>query len=201
MRNVAYADPTSVCRRGQLGVWLRDEAVSHASHSPGMSVRTTHCSFESRQTFAARPDSDQGRVSTSLVMTRSRTSIVPLERITRRILVLRGQRVILDRELATIYGVSTKRLNEQVKRNIECRARVRQAAIGPRVAQGACSKARGARTLASGSKRKGAAAIQGGLPKPLLVVRDGQLRRGIQPLQRLIPPACSSELDRLGERH
>src|SRR6185312_16015383 len=47
------------------------------------------------------------------------TGLVPLERITRAILVLRGQRVILDRELATIYGVSTKRLNEQVKRNAE----------------------------------------------------------------------------------
>jgi ORF6N domain len=47
------------------------------------------------------------------------TTLVQLERITRSILVLRGQRVILDRELAAIYGVTTKRLNEQVKRNAE----------------------------------------------------------------------------------
>jgi len=33
------------------------------------------------------------------------------------ILPLRGQRVILDHDLARLYGVSTKRLNEQVKRN------------------------------------------------------------------------------------
>ena len=33
------------------------------------------------------------------------------------ILMLRGQRVILDSDLAEIYGVATKRLNEQVKRN------------------------------------------------------------------------------------
>jgi hypothetical protein len=39
--------------------------------------------------------------------------------ITRAILIVRGQRVILDRELAAIYGVTTKRLNEQVKRNAE----------------------------------------------------------------------------------
>ena len=39
--------------------------------------------------------------------------------ITRAILVLRGQRVILDRELAAIYGVTTKRFNEQVKRNAD----------------------------------------------------------------------------------
>ncbi len=44
---------------------------------------------------------------------------VPTEDIARAILVLRGQRVILDRELAAIYGVSTGRLNEAVKRNAE----------------------------------------------------------------------------------
>jgi ORF6N domain len=37
----------------------------------------------------------------------------------RLIITLRGQRVILDADLAAIYGVSTKRLNEQVKRNEE----------------------------------------------------------------------------------
>jgi KaiC/GvpD/RAD55 family RecA-like ATPase len=41
------------------------------------------------------------------------------EDITPVILVLRRQRVILDRDLAAIYGVTTKRLNEQVKRNAE----------------------------------------------------------------------------------
>ena len=51
--------------------------------------------------------------------TSTRTALVPLERITCSILVLRGQRVILDRELAAIYGVTTKRLNEQIKRNAE----------------------------------------------------------------------------------
>ncbi len=33
--------------------------------------------------------------------------------------VIRGQQVMLDRDLATLYGVETKRLNEQVKRNIK----------------------------------------------------------------------------------
>jgi phage regulator Rha-like protein len=35
------------------------------------------------------------------------------------ITVLRGQRVIMDAELAALYGVETKRLNEQVRRNVE----------------------------------------------------------------------------------
>jgi hypothetical protein len=44
---------------------------------------------------------------------------VPVEHITRAILVLRGHKVLLDTELAALYGVTTKRLNEQVKRNAE----------------------------------------------------------------------------------
>ena len=44
-------------------------------------------------------------------------SIVPSEKIDRAILFLRGQKVMLDSDLADIYGVKTSRLNEQVKRN------------------------------------------------------------------------------------
>jgi hypothetical protein len=39
----------------------------------------------------------------------------PVEKV---ILTLRGRRVILDSDLADLYGVATKRLNEQVRRNI-----------------------------------------------------------------------------------
>ena len=38
--------------------------------------------------------------------------------IAERILILRGQRVLLDVDLAALYGVAPKRLNEQVKRNL-----------------------------------------------------------------------------------
>ena len=41
------------------------------------------------------------------------------EIIERAILIIRGKKVILDADLANIYGVKTKRLNEQVKRNID----------------------------------------------------------------------------------
>lgn len=33
--------------------------------------------------------------------------------------IVRGKQVLLDRDLAALYGVETKRINEQVKRNIE----------------------------------------------------------------------------------
>lgn len=39
--------------------------------------------------------------------------------IEKMILVIRDKQVLLDRDLATLYGVETKRINEQVKRNIE----------------------------------------------------------------------------------
>jgi hypothetical protein len=42
---------------------------------------------------------------------------ISTESIERRIFVIRGQKVILDADLAQLYGVTTKRLNEQVKRN------------------------------------------------------------------------------------
>jgi hypothetical protein len=45
------------------------------------------------------------------------TQIATIEQIERSIHVIRGQRVMLDTDLATLYGVTTKRLNEQVSRN------------------------------------------------------------------------------------
>jgi len=47
------------------------------------------------------------------------TTLIPAERIERAIYILRGQRVLLDSDLATLYGVTTTRLNEQVKRNLD----------------------------------------------------------------------------------
>jgi hypothetical protein len=52
-------------------------------------------------------------------MTASKSAVVPVEHIARSILVLRSQRVLLDAELAELYGVSTKALNQAVKRNVE----------------------------------------------------------------------------------
>jgi len=44
--------------------------------------------------------------------------LVPQEVVERRIFFIRGQKVMLDRDLAKLYGVKTKRLNEQAHRNI-----------------------------------------------------------------------------------
>lgn len=46
-------------------------------------------------------------------------NLIPVERIERTILVIRGYKVILDTDLAALYGVETKVFNQAVKRNIE----------------------------------------------------------------------------------
>ena len=46
-------------------------------------------------------------------------AIVQVAKIEQRILLIRGEKVIIDADLAGFYGVPTKRLNEQVKRNKE----------------------------------------------------------------------------------
>lgn len=45
--------------------------------------------------------------------------IIPAERLDRSILVIRGQKVMLDSDLADIYSVPTKALNQAVKRNAD----------------------------------------------------------------------------------
>ena len=47
------------------------------------------------------------------------TTIQPVEQIESLIITVRGKQVILDRDLARLYGVETKRLNQQVQRNLE----------------------------------------------------------------------------------
>lgn len=48
-----------------------------------------------------------------------KTGILTVDKIQNRVYVIRGQRVMLDYDLAEIYGYEVKNLNRQVKRNIE----------------------------------------------------------------------------------
>jgi len=45
--------------------------------------------------------------------------VIPIERVARAILVIRGEKVLLDSDLAALYGVTTGNLNKAVKRNAE----------------------------------------------------------------------------------
>jgi hypothetical protein len=87
-------------------------ADSNPAHHPW-----THCShiWVTTQYFgidcpSSRADSATGRIHTSAAL--------GVDAIAKSILVLRDQNVLLDRDLAALYGVTTKRLNEQVKRNL-----------------------------------------------------------------------------------
>lgn len=46
-------------------------------------------------------------------------SIIPDERVISKIFLIRDEKVMLDSDLAELYGVETRRMNEQVKRNKE----------------------------------------------------------------------------------
>ena len=45
------------------------------------------------------------------------TNLIPIEKIEKAIYLIRGEKVMLDRDLALLYGVDTKTLNRAVKRN------------------------------------------------------------------------------------
>jgi hypothetical protein len=47
------------------------------------------------------------------------SSLIPVERIEKAIYLIRGQKVMLDRDLAVLYGISTKVLKQAVRRNID----------------------------------------------------------------------------------
>lgn len=47
------------------------------------------------------------------------SAVFPSERIEQTILLLRGHKIILDRDLAAMYGVSTRDLNKSVSRNLD----------------------------------------------------------------------------------
>jgi hypothetical protein len=54
----------------------------------------------------------------TLLMGKDLIQMVPEELIITKIYVIRGQKVMIDRDLAELYGIETRRLKEQVKRNI-----------------------------------------------------------------------------------
>jgi len=62
------------------------------------------------------PARSKARLKSQIVTS---SSVVPAERVEQRILSMRGQNLMLDADLAELYGVATKALNQAVRRNIE----------------------------------------------------------------------------------
>jgi hypothetical protein len=55
----------------------------------------------------------------AVIMSAKSKDLIPEKRILKTIIVIRGENVILDSDLARLYDVETRRLNEQIRRNIE----------------------------------------------------------------------------------
>ncbi len=53
------------------------------------------------------------------MVTKESVLVVPDEVVMNKIYIIRNQKVMLDRDLAELYQVETKRLKEQVKRNLK----------------------------------------------------------------------------------
>lgn len=74
-------------------------------------------SFNNRQKIEVVANCDHLRDHLKSTNMKNAISIVPDEVVLDRILMIRNKRVMIDSDLAELYGVSTKRLNKQVKRN------------------------------------------------------------------------------------
>ena len=92
-------------------VAIAKEFLAKVASSPRDKNRTPSCIDEFSESVTLE------------LMSKSRAAtqhgLIPLEVIERRIYFIRTHKVMLDSDLAELYGVTTKRLNEQVKRNID----------------------------------------------------------------------------------
>lgn len=111
------------------------------------------------------------------------SSITLIECIERTIYMIRGKRVMLDRDLAELYGVTTGRLNEQVRRNIErfpidFMFQLSKEEFGNLISQIATSKGRGGlRKLPYTFTEQGVAMLSGVLRSPRAVAVNIEIMR------------------------
>jgi hypothetical protein len=133
---------------------------------------------------------------------------VPLEEIERAIHVIRGQRVMMDVDLAQLYGVTTKRLNEQVNRNLErfpedFAYRLTPQEVANLKSQIATSRLRhgGRRTLPQVFTEQGVAMLSSVLRSPTAVQVNIEIMRTFVRLRRLMatPGELVEQLTKLAE--
>jgi hypothetical protein len=136
------------------------------------------------------------------------TAMVASERIQGMVRVVRGQRVMLDFDLARLYGVTTTRLNEQVKRNRErfpddfC-YQLTQQEVTNLISQNATSSSGygGRRRLPWAFTEHGVAMLSGVLRSPTAVRVNVEIIRIFVRLRRLMatPGELVEQLTRLAE--
>jgi hypothetical protein len=98
-------------RRDHLRANLYQRAIYSTTH---WRLPILRCRF-----IRGRPPCLSVKATHSPMRTKKRTAAVHLDHISQSILILRGHKVLLDADLAQLYGVATKVLVQAVKRNIE----------------------------------------------------------------------------------
>ncbi|MBI5625304.1 MAG: ORF6N domain-containing protein [Elusimicrobia bacterium] len=139
--------------------------------------------------------------------------LVPFDEIGKRILLIRGRRVMLDSDLASLYGVTTGRLNQQVSRNIgrfpdDFMFRLSQEEYSALMLQNATSKKGrgGRRKLPSVFTQEGVSMLSGVLQSERAIDVNIAIMRAFVRLRQMISmnaelAAKLAELERKIEKH
>lgn len=136
-------------------------------------------------------------------------SIVPIERIARAIILLRGHKVMLDADLAQLYGATVSRLNEQVKRNLnrfppDFMFQLTEAEFAHLRSQFAISSSRGGRRVAPYAfTEQGVAMLSSVLRSPRAVQVNIEIMRAFVQLRQMIASnvELAKKLDALEKRY
>jgi hypothetical protein len=133
---------------------------------------------------------------------------VSAEQLERQIYIIRGQRVMLASDLADLYGVATKRLNEQVNRNAErfpedfsfVLTRQEFTALKSQIATSNLSRA-GRRNLPRVFTEQGVAMLSSVLRSPVAIRVNVEIMRAFVRLRRLLatPGELVAQIAKLAE--
>jgi len=118
-------------------------------------------------------------------------NLISAESITNKIFVIRGKRVMLDSDLAMLYGVSTKRLNEQVRRNKkrfpeDFMFQLTKEEVNFLRSQNATSKRGGRRYLPNVFTQEGVAMLSSALNSERAIMVNIQIMRAFAQLRRML---------------
>ena len=136
-------------------------------------------------------------------------SLIPKERITQSILVIRGQKVLLDAHLAELYGVETRVLNQSVRRNADrfpadFMFRLSREEVDRLRSQIVISTSRGGRRWRpSAFTEQGVAMLSSVLRSPRAVAVNVEIMRAFVELRRVIESTAglSRKLDALERKY
>lgn len=138
----------------------------------------------------------------------AKRNLVPVERIEAAILVLRGHKVILDKDLAALYGVTTGNLNRAVDRNRErfpedFMLRLTQEEFNDLIFHFGRSRWGGTRKLARAFTEQGVAMLSSVLRSPRAALVNIEIMRAFVRLREMIATSrdLAWRLDELEKRH